>query len=47
MKHDKKNEGDTINFTLISAIGEIKINCSADKELIFEALDFYRDSVGI
>lgn len=47
MKHDKKNEGDTINFTLISSVGEIKINCSADKDLIFEALDFYRDSVGL
>jgi 3-dehydroquinate synthase len=46
-KHDKKNEGNTINFALLSNIGEIKIDQTADKELFFEALDFYRDSVGL
>lgn len=46
-KHDKKNSGDTINFTLLSDIGNVKIDQTADKNLIFEALDFYRDSVGI
>lgn len=45
--HDKKNEGDIVNFTLLSDIGNVKINQTADKQLVFEALDFYRDSVGI
>lgn len=43
MTHDKKNESSKINFTLLSDIGEIKINQSATKEEIFEALDFYRE----
>ena len=43
MVHDKKNEGDTINFTLLADIGDIQINQNADKELTFEALDYYRD----
>ena len=40
MIHDKKNVGDTINFTLLSDIGEIEINQTADRELIEEALDY-------
>lgn len=47
MTHDKKNEDSNINFTLLSDIGNVKINQNADKKLIFEALDFYRDSVGL
>lgn len=47
MTHDKKNEGDEINFTLLSDIGNVNINQTANKELIFEALDFYRDAVNI
>ncbi len=46
-KHDKKNEGDKINFTLLSEIGNVQIDMTADKNLIFEAFDFYRDSVGL
>jgi len=42
MTHDKKNEGTRINFTLISAIGQVEINQDCSKELIFEALDYYR-----
>ncbi len=45
MKHDKKNVGANINFTLLSDIGNVKINQTADKNLIFEAFDFYRDAV--
>ena len=41
MVHDKKNEGDTINFTLLAGIGDIKINQTVEKNLIFEALDYY------
>lgn len=47
MQHDKKNIGSTINFTLLSDVGDIQINQTANKDLIFEALDFYRDSVGL
>ena len=46
-RHDKKNVGDQINFTLLSEIGNVQIDQTADKELFFEALDFYRDSVGL
>jgi 3-dehydroquinate synthase len=46
MKHDKKNTGDSINFTLLSDIGEIKINQKADKKTIFEMFDFYRECMG-
>ncbi|MBO7067384.1 MAG: 3-dehydroquinate synthase [Bacteroidaceae bacterium] len=43
MKHDKKNVGDSINFTLLGGIGDIRINQHASKEEIFEMLDFLRD----
>ncbi|MCC8154962.1 MAG: 3-dehydroquinate synthase [Tannerellaceae bacterium] len=45
--HDKKNEGGVINFTLLSQVGEVRINQSVTKELILESLDFYRESFGI
>ena len=41
MTHDKKNESNEINFTLLSDIGEIQINQNATKEEIFECLDFF------
>ncbi|MHB9056885.1 MAG: 3-dehydroquinate synthase [Paludibacteraceae bacterium] len=40
MKHDKKNESKNINFTLLSDVGEVKINQTATKEEIVECLDF-------
>ena len=43
MTHDKKNVADTINFTLLGGIGDIRINQTAKKEEIYEALDFYRE----
>ncbi len=43
MTHDKKNELGRINFTLLPKIGEIEINRDCNKELIFEAFDFYRE----
>ena len=43
MHHDKKNEGETINFTLLGAIGDIHINQTVSEEDIKEALDFYRE----
>ncbi len=44
MRHDKKNISSEINFTLLAGIGNLKINQTATKEEIFEALDFYRDA---
>lgn len=43
MRHDKKNEADTINFTLLRDIGDIVINQTAPPEEIKEALDFFRE----
>ena len=41
MIHDKKNEGDSINFTLLANVGDIQINQVVGKEMIFEALNYY------
>ena len=43
MHHDKKNQGNSINFTLLGGIGDIRINQTATEEEIKEALDFYRE----
>ncbi len=43
MTHDKKNVAGTINFTLLGGIGDIRINQTATKDEIYEALDFYRE----
>ena len=42
MTHDKKNEGKRINFTLIPEIGKVEINVDCSKELIVEALNYYK-----
>lgn len=42
MTHDKKNEGKRINFTLIPEIGKVEINVDCPKELIVEALEYYK-----
>jgi len=42
MKHDKKNDSNEINFTLLADIGDIRINQTATKEEIFECFDFLR-----
>jgi len=42
MTHDKKNEGRRINFTLIPEIGKVEINVDCSKDLIIEALSFYK-----
>lgn len=46
-RHDKKNRGRAINFTLLGDTGDVRIDQTADKEMLFEAFDFYRDSVGL
>ena len=43
MHHDKKNQGNSINFTLLGGIGDIHINQTATEEEIKDALDFYRE----
>jgi 3-dehydroquinate synthase len=43
MTHDKKNEGKRINFTLIPEIGKVEINVDCPKELIIEALEYYKN----
>ncbi len=42
MTHDKKNEGGRINFTLLREPGQIEINQNCEKEIIFEALGYFR-----
>jgi 3-dehydroquinate synthase len=42
MRHDKKNEKDAINFTLLDSIGKAVINKKADAADIIEALNYYR-----
>lgn len=41
MKNDKKNEKDTINFTLLSQIGIASVNHSVSEKNILEALNYY------
>lgn len=43
MLHDKKNVGTEIRFTLLAAIGDIRIDRTVGKEEIFEMLDFVRE----
>jgi 3-dehydroquinate synthase len=40
--HDKKNEYGTVQFALIEGIGKIKINQTAEKELIIAAFENYK-----
>lgn len=47
MLHDKKNTSGVINFTLLKGVGDICINQTADKNSIYEMLDFYRENMGI
>ena len=41
MKHDKKNEADEINFTLLSKIGMGDYNKEIGVDLILESLNYY------
>lgn len=44
MHHDKKNDAHGINVTLLSDIGNLKINQTIDETAIKEALDFFRET---
>ncbi|MFL0352514.1 3-dehydroquinate synthase [Xanthomarina sp. GH4-25] len=41
LKFDKKNEHGKINFVLLKTIGETKINCQVENNLIIEAFNYY------
>ena len=43
MTKDKKNENGRINFTLIPEIGKFEININCEKELVYNALYFYKN----
>ncbi len=44
MTHDKKNVAGQINMTLLAAPGDVRINQVMQRDDIFEALDYYRES---
>ncbi len=41
MKQDKKNDGDEINFTFLTKIGEVAVNCTATPQYIADSLRYY------
>ena len=43
IRHDKKNVGGQVNFTLLKDIGQIRLDCHASREQICEAFDFLRE----
>ena len=48
MRHDKKNTSpESINFTLLDAPGNPVIDCTASESVIREALDIFRDLLGL
>ncbi len=46
MGNDKKNENNQINFSLLTKIGEAKINQNAEVKTIKESLDYYKSLIG-
>lgn len=44
LKYDKKNEHGNINFVLLEAIGQPKIDCLVPNAIIIEAFNFYNTS---
>lgn len=43
MKYDKKNEHGNINFVLLQHIGNPKIDCLVENDLIIKAFEYYKD----
>jgi len=43
MRHDKKNAGGRINLTLLADVGDVRLDCHAEKPLLLEAFDFLRE----
>ena len=42
-RHDKKNRGESINFTLLAEVGDIRLDQHATLDIIKEAIDFLRE----
>lgn len=47
MRHDKKSNDGELNFTLLNAVGNVKIDCTVSADDIKNALDIYRDFMHI
>ncbi|MBR9913744.1 MAG: 3-dehydroquinate synthase [Algicola sp.] len=45
LKYDKKNEHGHINFVLLKAIGQPKVNCIVPNAIILESFEYYKNSV--
>ncbi len=45
MQHDKKNEGEHINFSLLPRIGQVKVNQTASEADILASLDYYESAM--
>ncbi|RIA09803.1 3-dehydroquinate synthase [Flavobacteriaceae bacterium MAR_2010_72] len=43
LKYDKKNEHGNINFVLLEAIGQPKIDCLVDNTLLLKAFEYYKN----
>lgn len=43
MLHDKKNKGGRISLTLLADVGDIRLDCHAEREDIFASFDFLRE----
>lgn len=43
MGHDKKNEENRINFTLLEDVGKMQVNVNAAENEVFDTLEFYLD----
>jgi 3-dehydroquinate synthase len=43
MNHDKKNEDNRINFTLLDEIGQMQVNINASEDEVMSVFEFYRD----
>ncbi|WP_111708461.1 3-dehydroquinate synthase [Lutibacter citreus] len=41
--HDKKNVGGQVNFVLLTDLEKFKLDCKVEKNLLIEALDYYRE----
>lgn len=47
MRHDKKNEGGHINFTLLASPGDLRLDSMPDDDMIRTSLDIFCDLMGI
>ena len=43
MRHDKKNRGESINFTLLAEVGDIRLDQHATLDIIKESIDLRRE----